>query len=46
MREALTLAPHIPVVRTDARYRDSVKPTLITLVEHVLRVRAAYGTSV
>ncbi|MFI6453055.1 GTP-binding protein [Streptosporangium amethystogenes] len=46
VREALTLAPHIPVVRTDARSRDSVKGTLITLVEHVLRVRAAYGTSV
>src|SRR4051794_16850817 len=46
VREALALAPHIPVVRTDARYRDSVKSTLITLVEHVLRVRAAYGTSV
>ncbi|WP_326636721.1 ATP/GTP-binding protein [Streptosporangium sp. NBC_01755] len=45
VREALTLAPHIPVVRTDARSRDSVKGTLITLVEHVLRVRAAYGTS-
>ena len=46
VREALALAPHIPVVRTDARYRDSVKSTLITLVEHVLRVRAAYGTPV
>ncbi|WP_433374551.1 GTP-binding protein [Streptosporangium sp. CA-115845] len=46
VREALTLAPHIPIVRTDARSRDSVKGTLITLVEHVLRVRAAYGTSV
>ncbi|MEU4404988.1 ATP/GTP-binding protein [Streptosporangium sp. NPDC023963] len=46
VREALTLAPHVPVVRTDARSRDSVKSTLITLVEHVLRVRTAYGTSV
>ncbi|SNS65356.1 hypothetical protein SAMN05216276_101369 [Streptosporangium subroseum] len=46
VREALALAPHIPVVRTDARYRDSVKSTLITLVEHVLRVRASYGTPV
>ncbi|MEV7006086.1 ATP/GTP-binding protein [Streptosporangium sp. NPDC051022] len=46
VREALALAPHVPVVRTDARSRDSVKSTLITLVEHVLRVRAAYGMSV
>ncbi|ACZ84781.1 GTP-binding protein [Streptosporangium roseum] len=43
VREALALAPHVPIVRTDARSRDSVKGTLITLVEHVLRVRAAYG---
>ncbi|WP_326820549.1 ATP/GTP-binding protein [Streptosporangium sp. NBC_01639] len=46
VREALALAPHVPIVRTDARSRDSVKSTLITLVEHVLRVRSAYGTSV
>ncbi|WP_203981792.1 GTP-binding protein [Sphaerisporangium rufum] len=43
VREALTLAPHIPIVRTDARSRDAVKFTLITLVEHVLTLRAAYG---
>ncbi|MFD8529273.1 ATP/GTP-binding protein [Streptosporangium canum] len=46
VREALALAPHVPVVRTDARSRGSVKGTLITLVEHVLRVRATHGTSV
>ncbi|GAA3115395.1 ATP/GTP-binding protein [Planomonospora alba] len=46
VREALALAPHVPIVRTDARSRESVKATLITLVEHVLRVRAAYGMSV
>ncbi|GAA3414725.1 ATP/GTP-binding protein [Streptosporangium vulgare] len=39
VREALTIAPHIPVVRTDARSRDAVKSTLITLVEHVLTLR-------
>ncbi|MFE3450642.1 ATP/GTP-binding protein [Nonomuraea sp. NPDC059194] len=44
VREALALAPHIPIVRTDARNRESVKATLISLVEHVVRVRAAYGT--
>lgn len=45
VREALALAPHVPIVRTDARSRESVKSTLITLVEYVLRVRAAYGMS-
>ncbi|MFC4535865.1 GTP-binding protein [Sphaerisporangium dianthi] len=41
VREALTLAPHIPLVRTDARSRDSVKGTLIALVEHALTMRVA-----
>ncbi|KAA9373105.1 ATP-binding protein, partial [Microbispora cellulosiformans] len=41
VREALTLAPRIPVVRTDARDRGSVKSTLITLVEHALTMRVA-----
>jgi signal recognition particle receptor subunit beta len=41
VREALTLAPHIPIVRTDARDRESVKSTLITLVEHALTIRMA-----
>ncbi|WP_326827014.1 ATP/GTP-binding protein [Streptosporangium sp. NBC_01639] len=41
IREALTLAPHIPISRTDARSRDAVKATLITLVEHALTVRMA-----
>jgi uncharacterized protein len=36
VREAMTLSPHIPMVRTDARDRESVKSTLITLVEHAL----------
>ncbi|RJL21770.1 GTP-binding protein [Bailinhaonella thermotolerans] len=40
VREALTLSPHIPLVRVDARQRQSVKTTLITLVEHALTVRA------
>ncbi|GIN03999.1 ATP-binding protein [Planomonospora venezuelensis] len=39
VREALTISPHIPIVRTDARSRDAVKSTLITLVEHVLTIR-------
>ncbi|MFC4114681.1 GTP-binding protein [Nonomuraea zeae] len=40
VREALTLSPHVPIVRTDARERQAVKATLITLVEHALTVRA------
>ncbi|MCT9929194.1 ATP/GTP-binding protein [Planotetraspora sp. A-T 1434] len=39
VRDALSLSPHIPVVRTDARNRDSVKSTLIRLVEHALTMR-------
>ncbi|GGL31979.1 GTP-binding protein [Planomonospora parontospora] len=41
VREALTLAPNIPISRTDARSRDAVKSTLITLVEHALTMRMA-----
>jgi uncharacterized protein len=41
VREALTLAPHIPISKTDARSRDAVKATLITLVEHALTMRMA-----
>ncbi len=40
VREALALSPHVPIVRTDARDRESVKATLISLVEHVVRLRA------
>ena len=36
VREALALAPGVPIVYTDARDRASVKDTLIALVEHVL----------
>ncbi|GAA0928121.1 GTP-binding protein [Nonomuraea longicatena] len=36
LREALTIGEGTPVVRLDARHRDSVKSTLITLVEHAL----------
>ncbi|GAA3217388.1 GTP-binding protein [Nonomuraea helvata] len=40
VREALTLSPHVPIARTDARERQAVKSTLITLVEHALSVRS------
>ncbi|MEU0570028.1 ATP/GTP-binding protein [Nonomuraea sp. NPDC005983] len=36
IREALSLGSHTPIVQLDARARDSVKATLITLVEHAL----------
>jgi uncharacterized protein len=41
VRDALTLAPHIPLVRLDARSKDSVKSSLIHLVEHALSIRMA-----
>ncbi|MCF6467104.1 ATP-binding protein [Nonomuraea sp. MG754425] len=40
VREALTLSAHVPIVRTDARSRQAVKHTLVTLVEHALTVRS------
>jgi signal recognition particle receptor subunit beta len=36
IREALSIGGHIPIGRLDARQRDMVKSTLITLVEHAL----------
>ncbi len=40
VRDALALAPHVPVVSLDARERSSVKDALITLIEHLLVLRA------
>ncbi|WP_084961549.1 GTP-binding protein [Thermoactinospora rubra] len=45
VREALAVSPSVPIVQTDARRRNAVKETLITLVEHALRVRTAYGAT-
>jgi signal recognition particle receptor subunit beta len=42
VREALSLPDAIPIVRTDARSRDAVKSTLISLVEYVLTVRTGF----
>ena len=42
LREALALAPDVPLVMCDARRGDSVIPVLITLVEHAL-ARAMAG---
>ncbi|WP_336208464.1 GTP-binding protein [Nonomuraea sp. LPB2021202275-12-8] len=41
VRDALSLAAHIPLIRLDARSKESVKSALIHLVEHALTVRTA-----
>ncbi|MFI7095398.1 GTP-binding protein [Streptomyces lydicus] len=38
VREALQMAPGVPVMRCDARDRQSVRGVLIALVEHVMRL--------
>ncbi|MFF4774965.1 GTP-binding protein [Microtetraspora fusca] len=43
LRDALTISSRVPVVRTDARSRESVKSTLITLVEHALTTHVGSG---
>jgi hypothetical protein len=40
VRDALTISPYVPIVTCDARNRESVKATLITLVEHAMAVRS------
>ena len=37
VREALSIAPNVPVVTTDARRRGAVKETVLSLLEVVLR---------
>lgn len=46
VREALALAPHVPIVQVDARERGSVKEALITLVEHLLMLKASQAVPV
>ncbi|HEY5173792.1 MAG TPA: ATP/GTP-binding protein [Acidimicrobiia bacterium] len=41
VREALGVAPQIPVVDCDARNRESVKVALVTLLQHVYELRRA-----
>ena len=36
VREALAIAPEVPLVLCDARQRDSAKSVLITIVEHAI----------
>ena len=43
VREAMSIDPAIPMVNCDARDRESVKLTLIALVEHAMRHRMAAG---
>ena len=43
VREAMSIDPAIPMVSCDARDRESVKQTLIALVEHAMRHRMAAG---
>jgi uncharacterized protein len=44
IREAMALEASIPIIRCDARARESTKQTLITLVEHAMK-RAVARTS-
>ncbi|MBS1838889.1 MAG: ATP/GTP-binding protein [Actinobacteria bacterium] len=37
VRDALALADHVPLVRADARSRESVKMVLIALLEHLMQ---------
>lgn len=41
VREALSIPAHVPVIYTDARSRDAVKQTLITLVQLAMQRLAA-----
>lgn len=36
VREALAIAPNVPMVMCDARHRDSVKYVLVNVVEHAM----------
>jgi signal recognition particle receptor subunit beta len=47
VRDALAVSPDVPIVCTDARDRESVKQTLITMVEYAMqRWVAVHGASV
>lgn len=41
IREALAIAPHVPLVMCDARHRDSVKTVLVGVVEHAMATLVA-----
>jgi len=46
VRDALSLSAHVPLVRTDARSKDSVKMVLIALLDHLMQraVRESHAT--
>jgi signal recognition particle receptor subunit beta len=39
VQDALSVSPHVPVIQTDARNRESTKDALTTLVEHAMAVQ-------
>jgi signal recognition particle receptor subunit beta len=41
VREALAIAPHVPLLLCDARQRDSVKHVLVAVVEHAMATLVA-----
>jgi uncharacterized protein len=41
VREALAIAPHVPLIMCDARVRDSVKHVLVGVVEHAMATLVA-----
>lgn len=41
VREALGIGPMVPMLECDARKRESVKSVLVTLLQHLQRIRAA-----
>jgi uncharacterized protein len=41
VREALAIAPHVPLLLCDARQRDSVKGVLVHVVEHAMATLVA-----
>ena len=41
VREALAIAPHVPLILCDARVRDSVKHVLVGVVEHAMATLVA-----
>lgn len=45
VRDAMTISPGVPIVTCDARQRDSVKETLISLVEYVVQLRTRGGVA-
>jgi uncharacterized protein len=41
VRDALAIAPHVPLIMCDARHRDSVKTVLVGVVEHAMATLVA-----